>query len=795
MQDIAKTFRVIGVDLGTTNSTVAEIIWQEGNGEPPAQARCLEVDQWTTAGVATHVLIPSYVTLYRGREIVGEGAKQLRALITDPNHNLEQYKSIFFECKNDIGIKRTYHKAPTGYRSAAEIGGKVLKFLHNAALSENESPIDRIVVTVPASFQAAQRADTIKAAELAGIPLSGGDLLDEPIAAFLDYLVSHRETFTVPSDRGKNLLVFDFGGGTCDVAIFQIRYKQGSDSLDISPKSVSRYHRLGGGDIDSAILYDVLLPQIMEQNGLSEFDLTFEEKKKRIEPSFIGIAEGLKIGLCKEIKRLKEFNVYENRNSTEVMKTFPGSYICQLEDGRQLQLNSPTLTAEQFDKALAQFLEPDLVYARETEYRLTCSIYAPLQDAIERAGLDVEKIDYCLLVGGSCLIPQIVESMQSYFRKGLLLQYNDSDALQTAVARGAAHHALSLARNGKGLIQPVCNDAIAIRTTDGLFDLIPKGVALPYPATSEYMARNDLSVPEMVLIGNLNLRLEVVAREDERLLLRAYCPLSGPVNKGDRLCIEYRYDENQLLRLRVSLADKPDSPVHNFEIENPLTNVVNPQATKLKIDELEEKLRNNEIPKNQQVPKMIELADNYAELRQHEKSLFYLRTVLRQTGPDANILNKMAIYYGEIGDYEKQEKFYREAATVSRGWGGPLFNLALAQKKRRKFQEAIVSVDDALRREVDNTPYLVLKSQLAESIGDKKNRDAFLSKAVAEFAPLSELDDWKLGWYLTACIMNQDEENEKLVREEQHRRRGGAAPLPDGDLPQGPRMIMTKGDA
>lgn len=791
MPDIAKTCRVIGIDLGTTNSTIAETIWQEGSGEP-AHARCLEVDQQTTAGIATHVLIPSFVALHRGKEIVGEGAKQLRALITDPAHKLEQNKSIFFECKNDIGIKRTYHKAPTGYRSAAEIGGKVLKFIHKAALTENQSTIDRIVVTVPASFQAAQRADTIQAAELAGITLSGGDLLDEPVAAFLDYLVSHRETFTVPSGQEKNLLVFDFGGGTCDVAIFQIRYKQGSDTLDISPKAVSRYHRLGGGDIDAAILYDVLLPQIMEQNRLNEFDLTFEDKKRRVEPSFIGIAEGLKIGLCKEIKRLKEFGVYEGKNKSEVTKTFPGSYICQLEDGRQLKLNSPTLTAEQFSAAIEQFLDKDLVYARETEYRLTCSMYAPLQDAIERAGLDEDAIDYCLLVGGSCLIPQVIESLTHHFNNALILQYSDSDALQTSVARGAAYHALSLARIGKGLIQPVCNDTVSIRTRDGLIDLIPKGVSLPYPETSEYMARYDLSVPETVLIGNLNLRLEIVAREDERLLLRESCLLPGPLNEGDKLCLEYRYDENQLLTLRVSLDDKANSPVYSFEFESPLTNVVNPQVMKLKIDDLEEKLRTGKIPKDQQNYKMIELAENYSELRQHEKSLEYLRRVLRQTGPNANILNKMAIYYGEIGDHEKQEKFYREAAALSKTWGGSLFNLALAQKKRRKFQEAIISVEEALQREADNPPYLVLRAQLAESVDDKKNRDAYLLKAVTGFAPLSELDDWELGWYLTAYIMNRDNKNEILVREEQKRRRGGITIMSEGDLPRGPEALTKE---
>jgi len=94
-----------------------------------------------------------------------------------------------------MGIQKTYHMAPKGFKSAAEIGGKVLEFLYKASLSDNDTPIDRVVITVPASFQGAQRSDTIKAAELAGLKLSDGDLLDEPVAAFLDYLLSTKEVF------------------------------------------------------------------------------------------------------------------------------------------------------------------------------------------------------------------------------------------------------------------------------------------------------------------------------------------------------------------------------------------------------------------------------------------------------------------------------------------------------------------------------------------------------------------------------------------------------------------------
>ena len=166
--------RVLGIDLGTTNSTVGEILWEPGQSGA-VEVRCLEIDQDTTEGRYTHLLVPSVVALHQGKVYIGEGAKRLRARAAD--FGLEETRSVFSECKNDIGIKRTYHGAPMGFRSAAEVGGHVLRFLKDSATSESPAPADRVVVTVPASSQAAQRRDTLKAPERAGVPLGSGGLL------------------------------------------------------------------------------------------------------------------------------------------------------------------------------------------------------------------------------------------------------------------------------------------------------------------------------------------------------------------------------------------------------------------------------------------------------------------------------------------------------------------------------------------------------------------------------------------------------------------------------------------
>jgi hypothetical protein len=99
-------------------------------------------------------------------------------------------------------------------------------------------PIDRVVITVPASFQLTQRKDTIKAAELAGIELKGQDLMAEPVAAFLDFLTWSKGE-ALSAKKVNRVMVVDFGGGTCDVALLQLT-KSDVGNLEVASKGVSR---------------------------------------------------------------------------------------------------------------------------------------------------------------------------------------------------------------------------------------------------------------------------------------------------------------------------------------------------------------------------------------------------------------------------------------------------------------------------------------------------------------------------------------------------------------------------
>ena len=398
-----------------------------------------------------------------------------------------------------------------------------------AALADDPTPIDRVVVTVPASFQVAQRQDTALAMRLAGLEVAGGDLIDEPVAAFLDYLTSgHDEELKIT--KPKNLLVFDFGGGTCDVAVLRVSSPRDGAGIEVGPRSVSRYHRLGGGDIDRAIVHNELIPALLEENGLGKFDLVFEHKKTILEPSLLDLAESLKEGLCSEIRRLQSFGKYEEGRDG-LVRRLPESRTITVED-RELRLSAPSLSAPRFEEILEPFLDTDLLYPTETDYLLLSSIFAPLTGALDRSGLSAKDIDLALLVGGSSLIPQISQAVEAFLPNARVLTHRNRDDVKACVSRGAAYQAMSLVLFGEGLVQPVCAESLAIQTVKGPMELVAAGTPLPYPAGGESATNTDLRVPETSAKKLLDLRVELVSGTDHRKLGVEFAHLEPPGDQG-----------------------------------------------------------------------------------------------------------------------------------------------------------------------------------------------------------------------------------------------------------------------
>ena len=761
----------IGIDLGTTNSLLAEARWDAIAKAP--EIRCLEITQQTTSGAYTHMLLPSIVALHQGKTYIGQGAKMLRV-----HENLRLYKDIFYECKNLMGIQRTFNQAPKGYESAAVIASHILKYLADSCGNIGR----RTVVTVPASFQIAQRRDTLQAAELAGIRLQDAELLDEPVAAFLDYACSDKgDDIDLPQNEEKTLLVFDFGGGTCDVAIFRLR--RDAKSLAVKPLAVSRFHRLGGGDIDKAIIHQVLIPQLLEQNNLLSLDLPYDAKKYSLETGLLSIAETLKIDMCQLIKKLREFDRYEDADKEQLAAEI--SHIAAITvNNRELRLKNPKLTASKFEEIMEPFLDTEFLYLRETDYYAECSIFSPLADALERCGLEQDDIDYCLMVGGSSLIPQVDQAVTEYFNQAVMLRFDDYDAVQTCVARGAAVQALSLELYGHGLVRTVVSEDIFINTSEGAQRIIPQGHDLPYPSDGDFASYDKLVIPESSRINPKPLRIELLAGEEKRIIQSYSWPLTMPSQKGEELTLLYRMDQNQVLNVFLKRSRSGASEVFDCVINNPLVAVVNAAEARIRVEELEEKLRCNEIVKSQIVSTLVELGQLYTELGNKEKALaMYDKALKFNNAPNANILNRQAGLYGSLGDKRREEQYYLRAATDGK-WPGAWFNLALAYRRNGKLRDAIESVDKAIAAEMD-PPYLVLKAELESAAGRAEEVPSIMAVAWEMFADVEHLNEWELTWYIAGAKLMKDKE--RLLSAEQAKKSqtssGSKTCVAEGQLP------------
>ena len=197
-----------GIDLGTTNSCVARASWQPG-GKPICDVVNINQSLWPEGAVESP-LVPSVIALAGVEDkLVGAGAKKLRARPQDAN--LMPERDLFYETKNDIGLRKTYHRADEAYGSAAKIAGHLLRYLKESAIN-GQGKNASINVTVPASFQLNQRRDTLFACKFAGLKLHDDDLLDEPTAALIDYIMSGKAPHTFEPGKTTQCIVFDFGG-------------------------------------------------------------------------------------------------------------------------------------------------------------------------------------------------------------------------------------------------------------------------------------------------------------------------------------------------------------------------------------------------------------------------------------------------------------------------------------------------------------------------------------------------------------------------------------------------------
>lgn len=472
----------IGIDLGTTYSLMAvvdamNVDFSKTNRIPVQfitfpQHSPFEYDQ-----TIEDEKLASIVAFYKGKPYVGNNLYHLKG-----HPDFIHKKNIFYHWKVEMGIDH-HPLYPNAINEKLDmpfkIAGGIMNYMRKIYSENSDNSLENTIITVPASFQANQRKDTLEAAKMAKISTNEAMLLDEPNAAFLGYFNRLGETEKerwANEVKNKNLLVVDFGGGTLDLSLLNVDFKRES-GITISNRAISRYNDLGGQDIDLLIAEEYLLS--MTKDIIPEFDsLDINTIKNNILPQLSVIAEDLKKGICNTMSLKTGSGDVNDLRLTDI-ETLRSNNILTVNN-QKYDLGEIKLNADKFKELFVKFFRGSS-YKFEYFDKTISTISTSISEIIDKADETLDAIDFVLLVGGSSFNPLLGALTQEKLMNAKILISPEPDKL---VVEGAAVYSFFMNQYGISLISPITSDNLGVRLKGNrFFSIIEKGQSLPQKVT------------------------------------------------------------------------------------------------------------------------------------------------------------------------------------------------------------------------------------------------------------------------------------------------------------------------
>lgn len=644
----------VGIDFGTSTTVVSIASYDDDSNL--IHTNSLRLKQKLPDGTLySSEIVPSVIAWNNKQILVGEGASQLK-------YQLKRGKNIWYSFKMELGedLGAKYYEselrdvAPFNIRNpkdAARVFFAYLKHLITGHCQVNNLSNDiSYAVSIPASFEANQRKDLLDTLMANEMKISKQALIDEPNAAFISYAVS-RATDGLPlfvnPDYNSKVLVFDFGGGTCDISILEIG--QSANGFFSKNIAISKFTKLGGDDIDRYITYHYLMPRFLEANN-KKMEQFRTNEKKHIASALYKVAERLKIMINKSLATLtSEFAMPAIKNN-ETKSTIESEVVVYTNKG-ELRESNFYLTNKEMTETMNIFLKKG--YGKTTrikgedEYN---SIYSPIESAIKKSRVSKEEIDYILFIGGSAQSPYIQEELKKYFEDSEILVPSN---LQTHVSQGAAIHSLLFNGMNKCLIQPISSEPILIITKDEQPKvIIPAGTQIP----CDTIIIDDLVTSRE---GQKIIELPICVGDVRKLLfnlkIESTLPDGFPINCPIQLAIEINTDKMLIARatcMGIICHVEPLSPFANKEL-----------STEDRVALKAERQANLEAELNGGIPSkqtLIALRRAYDKARHTFKAAetFELQNELY---PEADMYNSIAVLYNNAGAIDKAIEFYEKA--------------------------------------------------------------------------------------------------------------------------------------